>query len=361
MSTPTSTGSGYVFAAPIRYGDPHDALAPLIQQLHAYDSMRRRLETEGGHVGDLTTVAKTLGEPLRIAGNYHTCEASLTDQAALQAAVRGVGWDIKLAVRQLDSRMPAYYLCRVHRDYWSEYSLIVEDYYRSPGYPMLDERFVPLMHMGHETYHLRLSQFRRHVAAMTGDGRRTDEVLYNLGRQVFQAAWHDDQRVGMLTAKHFGLTHFADAIELLYLCLSGDLCELRSAVDEPMRLFFDVVYSQPAIGAFLKRLAVLDGGVLNEIPQQALRQYAELLRAFGAFIQIEVPWGARSLRPPLGRRCLRVPLYRLIFGNMSRLGRVAKALGDVDEVRRAAAALEATAQRIIDQILAMDAPHPARA
>ena len=43
-------------------------------------------------------------------------------------------------VRQLDSRMPVYFLCRLRKDYWSEYSLIVEDLYRSPGYPLTDER-----------------------------------------------------------------------------------------------------------------------------------------------------------------------------------------------------------------------------
>jgi hypothetical protein len=331
--------------------DIHQALQPLLKHLHHYDAKRLKLEQEGGRLADLNKIAAILSQKIILKGRFREGKVALTDQAALRLMLSDIGnCDLHLSVRQLSTRLPVYYLCRIRRDFWSEYSLIVEDIYRSPGYPITDDRFVKLMYIGHETYHLRLSQFRDRVAQMVsqdgddGDAllEEVDEILYRLGRHVFQAAWHEDQQVGVLAATHFNLPCFRQAIELLYLCLSGELCELRSVINEPMLRLFEDVYPQPAIRAFLEQLAHLDGGALNDVPQRALKLYAALSKAFGCFLRVEVSWGCHQAQ---------VPIYKLVFGNLSRLELVGKALSRNQTVMAAGARLEAEAQKIIAAII----------
>ena len=216
-----------------------EILSPLILRLGCYDDLRQQLEQKGGSLTTLENMTLLLNEPIHIKSYWGESKAALSDQKGLRELIREVSYDVRLDIRRLDHGLPVYYLFRQDTDYWSEYSLIVQDLYLSPGFPMIDERFVKFMYVGHEEYALRLAQFREPLrkmvtAAESGDAYTLDKILYKLGRHVFQAAWHDDQRPGFLTAQHFNLLHFKQAIELLYLCLSGELCELRGAVDDPM-------------------------------------------------------------------------------------------------------------------------------
>ncbi len=338
-----TAGRWYSLSSPSDVGRD---LAPLVAHLREYDSMRQRLEKEGGCVADLGRVAELLGQKVALPCSGRVRDVTLADRPGLRQALIDIGgYDLQLDVRVRDSRMPVYYLCRIRRDYWADYSLVVEDLHRSPGYPVTDERFARLMSDGHEAYYLRLSPFREGIktllrAGKDAQGWEVDDALYDLGRYVFQAAWHDDQRPGILTATHFGLTRFRQAIELLYLCLSGDLCELRSALGERMFRAFEVVYPQPAIHGFLQLLAGLDGSAMSEIPRRALKLYARLLRAFGQFIETEVLW-----------RQHRVPLYKLLFANLSRLDLVAGSLRDNQALSKAASALEVESKHVIEQIV----------
>ena len=326
------------------------ALEPLIIQIKRYDSLRQKLNYDGGRVSDFSKIAEILSRKITFKGSYPSHEIALTDRSALRTMLNDVGYgSLHLDVRLLESQWPVYYLCRIRRDYWSAYSLIVEDIYMSPNYPMTDERFVKLMDVGHEMYYLRLSHFREGVAKMLGkNGKdsqwKVDEILYELGRHVFQAAWHEDQRPGILIAEHFGLRHFQRAIELLYLCLSGELCELRGAVSKQMIRFFEEFYPQPPICTLLKQLTLLDGKELNEIPQKALKLYSRLSRAFSRFLQMEVTWS--------NRRAV-LPLYKLIFGNFYRMKLVAEALRENSEVSRGKEELEKESHIIIDKIMGL--------
>jgi hypothetical protein len=337
-----------------RYGslafdlDVKALLAPLIGQWQTYDTARLQLEQQGGTLYDLSAITALLKARVHITdrGAQHT--VALAEQASLHAMLGEIGHgDLLLDVRQRHTHMPVYYLCRVRQDYWHEYSLIVEDLYLSPGYPLTDTRFVKLMHAGHDTYFLRLSPFREPVTALVQDDAgagpgAVDTLLYTVGRHVLQAAWHEDQRPGVLVATHGDLPCFHQAIELLYLCLSGDLCELRSAITPTMRRFFTQVYPQPAIHALLLQLQQLDGSALNALPQQALPLYVRLSQAFNRFLEVEIPWGHRQLQ---------VPLAKLLWGNVSRLELVGSALKDHAAVREAGARLEAVAQEVIERVL----------
>jgi hypothetical protein len=326
-------------------------LNSLIDQIRQYDHYRRKLEQEGGTVRDIHDVTELLTRDVVIPDRYGgTRSVRLSDQQALRTAVRSAGnWDARVEVRQLNSRMPVYYLCRVRWDTWAEYSLITEDLYRSPGYPSTDERFVMLMHGGHEQHYLRLSHFRSDVAARMPPSElaelAVDEALYDVGRYVFQAAWHDDQRVGMITANHFGLNRFRQAVELLYLCLGGELCELRQAIDDSMRDFFETVYPQKAIRAFLDELKRMDGRALNAIPREALTLYARLSREFARFVQTKVFWGDRSVE---------TPLYKLLLANLNRLENVSSKLTGQTAVRLATERLEQAAGQVVNRILEIE-------
>jgi len=344
------SGYGYRY----RYAPPsveiHEALAPLITQLREYDILRLKLEVEGGSVRELLNpIAGALANPLRLVGRYEEKVVQLKNQSALREMVKDIDYDLHLDIRLRSTRipMPVYYLCRIHRDYWREYSLIVEDLYMSPGYPLTDPRFVRFMSEGHEVYFLRLSQFRDGVDGKgNGDGRetsrKTDTFLYDLGRHVFQAAWHEDQRLGVAVADTLGLPQFREAVELLYLCLSGELCELRGTVKEPMLRFFGEVYPNAAIRIFLGKLAALEGDRLNDMPRRAADLYKRLANAFRAFLATEVVWGPLKLQ---------TPLWKLLYGNVSRFPLIGRALKRAQRMSEAAAGLEKVSQAVINELL----------
>jgi hypothetical protein len=321
-------------------------LKPLLSRLSLYDSLRCKIEKYGGTIDELKMITTVLTGEVVLKGDLWEHKVSLADQSGVASALIDVGcYGLHMDVRVLRNGMPVYYVCRKRNDYWAEYSLVVEDLYVSPGYRFMDERFVKLMDLGHDSYFLRLSRFREGIKEhMPGDNGQedTDEILYKLGRHIFQAAWHEDQRPGYLCSVHFGMPYFRHAIELLYLCLSGELCELRSAIDSRMLLFFEHIYPQPAIRDFLNLLQGLDGAALNEIPKRALHCCGRLSQAFAQFLNQEAGWGHRNLP---------VPMHKLVFGNFSRLDLVSKELQEDESIRSAAHQLEKASQSIILEIL----------
>lgn len=361
---------------------PISAVIPFIRRLQEYDAMRIHLEQSGGDRSDVSKIAALLGKPIIVRerfGPFKGYNVTLTNHASIHAMLNDIeDSTIHFDVRQLDTGFPVYYLCRIHKDYWAEYSLIVDDLHMSPGYLMKDERFIKLMYFGHEIYYLRLAHFRTAVANLLLKNNRgladeksadapygflactdecslhalsdenepsqkeVDEMLYNVGRHVFQAAWHEDQQLGVLVAIHFGLETFRNCIELLYLCLSGELCELRNAVNEDMLAFFDEVYPQPAILNFLNTLIRLDGEALTVIPRKALTLFERLSAAFTHFLGTEVEWAQHRVR---------IPLYKVVYGNFFRLDIVEEKLRDDARVRTEAACLESEARAITHEVL----------
>jgi len=329
------------------FAEVRNALTPLLRRLHAYDLARNKLEKKGGDLRQLTRITAQLSEPITLRNNGASYKCSLTNPDSLRDALRGIGArNLSFAVRLRPTGMPTYYLVRVKHGYWSEYSLLVEDLHKSPDYPNPDERFVKLKDLGRETYFLRLSQFRDEVADRMSGGeyardRDVDEALHNVGRQVFQAAWHEDQYPAFQAAEHFGLPNFRRAIEMLYLCLSGDLCAIRASLDPQILDFFAGVYPQAAIHAFLERIGELDGNTLARLPEDALAVFARLSRCYRRFLRVEVNNGTRACS---------VPLYKLLFANFGRLERVAPDLAGASEIAAAIASLEEASAQAIRQI-----------
>lgn len=328
-----------------RLTEVSQVLEPLIAHLRIYDTHRVELERNGGTIQDLKRLTEILRQEIDIPGRYRDYRVSLTDQAGLRDLLLDVAnLRLHLGVRQLDTRLPVYYLCRLDHQYRSLYDLVIEDLYLSPGYPLPDERFVKFMRRGHELYHLRLSPFRGQVIALLGK-KKTDEVdalLSKVGGHIFQAAWHEDQRLGVMVARQFDLPLFLQAIEVLYLCLSGELCEIRSATTDKMFRFFKVVYPQPAIYQFLKLLLGLEGGALTGLSQRALKLYTNLSQAFNRFLTLKMPWGVRRES---------VTMQKLIFGNFSRLPLVARALQGNPRLAEARGILEQKSGAVMREML----------
>ena len=328
--------------------DLHEAVDPLIRQIKTYDEYRQIFEKQGGTIKNLATLSIILSKEICLEGCYGQTKVALTDPGAVRSALDDIDYGLHLQVRELRSGMPCYYLCRIKDIYFSDYnSLVIEDLYCSPGYPMPDKRFVRLMKRGKEKSFLRLSPFREIIKKGIQNKkdrsieRETDRILYNLGRYVLGPAWHEDQFPGMQAADHFGLTLFPQVIELLYLDLSGELCELRGRIDMDMLNFFQTTYSQPAILDFLKKLKDLNGAELNELPKEGLRNYVSLQKAFPHFLRIEIPWGKRKTK---------MPLNMLLLGNFSRLNLLGKALNHSNEAVSAKKRLEKEAEKIIRMI-----------
>ena len=330
--------------------DLHEAVDPLIRQIRAYDEYRQNFEKQGGAIKDLATLSIILSKEMCLEGCYGQTKVALTDPGAVRSALYDIDYGLHLQVRELRSGMPCYYLCRTKDIYFSDYnSLVIEDLYCSPGYPMPDKRFVRLMKTGKEKSFLRLSPFRKIIEKTLQDNknqdlsteRETDKILYNIGRYVLSPAWHEDQFPGIQAADHFELARIPRAIELLYLNLSGELCELRSRIDSAMLDFFKNTYPQPAIFDFLKKLKDLNGAELNELPKEGLKNYVNLQKAFSHFLCIEIPWGKRKSK---------IPLNILLLGNFSRLDLVGKALNNSKEAVPAKKRLEKEAQKITRMI-----------
>jgi hypothetical protein len=325
-------------------------LEPLLAHLRRYDAHRVELETKGGRLRDLKHLTEIFRREIPIQGRFREYQVSLINQTGMRDMLRDVGdFDLYLDLRQLDTRLPVYYLCRLHRLYRFDYDLVLEDLYVSPGYPLTDARFVKLMRQGHEVYHLRLSPFRSKTEKMLAGMKnpQVDDLLSKVGRHIFQAAWHEDQRLGVMVAQEFGLPLFHQAIEVLYLCLSGELCEIRGAVDETVFRFFREVYPQPAIHGFLKLLPRLEGGDLTRLTQEALALYAKLSQAFKRFLSLKVEWGFRQDL---------VPLQKLVFANFSRLHQVAGPLAKDPEVDVAKEVLEHEAGEVAAAMLVASEP-----
>ncbi len=322
----------------------------LVKQLARYDQLRMQVEERGGKLNLLVEIINALNESFFIQGLNHSHKVALTDQESLRSMLLDLGeFDCCLQVRKLNTGMPAYFLCHVDMDSRSTYSLILEDLYRSFEYPFFDKRFVKIMQQGHEVYFLRLSMFRQDTFSMLGKVNKgnvraedVDKLLSKVGHNIFQAAWHEDQSVAMTASSHFGLTWFSRAVELLYLCLSGEICQLRRIVDSKVLQFFVQVYPQPAIFNFLNSLGQLDGEGIARLPRKALELYPRLLCDFDVFLRTEVPWGQRKSA---------TPLFKLLFANFWRMEMVCREIGENKELRQASQLLERQSWDVIKELL----------
>ena len=143
-----TAGSNHYAYPPLR--DPKIAVRPLVEKLGQYDRMRAVLEQQGTDRGFWKAMTEVLSEKIVLRSDWFRYAVALTEPEAVKSAVRAINYDLHLEIRQRSTLIPAYYLCRTKWDYWSEYGLIVEDLYASPGYPFHDERLVKLMQAGHE-------------------------------------------------------------------------------------------------------------------------------------------------------------------------------------------------------------------
>ena len=323
------------------------APAELLKRLALYDRRRVALETGGGTQDDLRRLDHTLRTPFEIPVGDGEREVMLSDPVGLKAALRELDPDLVLDVRRLSSGLPVYFLCRTTRDVWDRYGLVVQDLHQSPRYPAHDERFARLCVRGRDRLWLRLSALRDAAAALLPPDaglRDVDRLLLEVGRHVLSAAWHPDQHAGIQLADAFCIPRLRVAIELLYLCLTAELCALRAAMRPSWSAFFADVYPQPGLRAALARIAEADGRTLLELPRRAAELHRELGEALDRFLEVEIAWGSTG----------RLTLRTAVMANFGRLDLVAlAAMGDA--VSRATRELDARAAHVIQTLLGASA------
>lgn len=323
-------------------------IKPLVAAIRAHDKALAQLKTQGGDIRILQVITSILKRPLHLDSYYSNEPVTLENPGKINARLREIGaGDYFLDVRLTPYGFPCYYLCRIKTAFWDGYSTIIEDIYMSPDYIIVDPHFIKLMSFGHETFHLRLSRFRPKTKSLFPDEtdaneKKKDKYLSKLSKYIFQSAWNESQQLAMLTALHFDLPFFRQAIELIYLILSGELCEIRSNTDDNMKFFFKNIYEQPAILALIDNLNTIEGRALTDLNTLALNSYKQILTEFVSFLKIEVNWGlVRSTHA----------LLNIILANFKRLDYVGSKLSDEPAVRRATKRLEMQSQKLIDGII----------
>ena len=126
-------GRTYVYGHRRPVIDLSEALEPLYAHLRSYDVHRVELEREGGEIRDLRRLTELLRQEISFEGRFKDHQVSLINQAGLREMLRDVGdYHLHLGVRQLDTRLPVYYLCRVEHRYRSHYDLLLEEFRQSP-------------------------------------------------------------------------------------------------------------------------------------------------------------------------------------------------------------------------------------
>ncbi|MBN1674973.1 MAG: hypothetical protein JXR37_28280 [Kiritimatiellae bacterium] len=325
-------------------------LAPLIQRMREFDRLRVKLEHEGGLRSDLDQLSALLGRPIELCTRPQIA-VMLKDMKGIQNALRQMMlWNVSIQVRRITMSLPAWLLCQVRADYAQAYDVVLDDIYRSPGYPLGDPRFPKIMRWGHEVFHLRVSHLRARLSeTLAATGQKSiaflEQFLRDIAHHLFAGAWHEDQYLARCTAETIGLPRFQEAVEFVYLCGIAELSELRSFVETfPAHIeqFFEHVEPRPVIQAFLRVLPRLDGKTLGELPSLALPQYLAVEDAFGRFVRTQIRWGHRGLL---------CPLFKVILANFSRLDLIADDLRQNEAIQAATTALEADSARIATSLL----------
>lgn len=335
---------GYCYNSRPVYDRKH--LDPLFDVLKEYDSVRMKLREKGGRFLDLENLSNILQREINLKEGAAP-DLSLINQKALKRTLGHFeNGDLVLDIRQQEYGLPLYYICKVQNDYHSTYNSVVEDLYISPDYTFTDPRLVKLMDWGHQYIFLRLSPYRgKFISAckkeLKSDDMNFDKQLSRIGSQVLQYAWNEDQNIGIHCSEKFGLPVFRRAVELVYLCLTADLCDLRSNTDTIFLKFFDQVYQQPAILGFLQGIQNANDLPVMSLQQKARISYTNLLRIFNKLLTCKVVWGAARQA---------IPLYKLVFANMFRLDLVWQEIENNQSVRDAAGQLEETALICIGEI-----------
>ena len=323
--------------------DPAALLSPLVEQLRSVEVLQRSLRKTGGTVADVRRLGRLLREEIVLQVPYEgPTRVSLTEPATLRNTLAAVSPGIRLDIRTDGSGLPSYYLYRTSSDYFGVFSLILEDYHRFKAFDDFGGVWDPVTSTsrhGAVERLLRLSPLRREAEIVCRELSRgivtptapdplsgwvdsradrrasLDQLLYDAGRLVFDAAWHDDQRLAFATCELLDMPRFRCTLELLYLCLGGDLTRLRAVGGgrrgAALTSLFRRGYPQPAIVALVRRLADGDGAAVSIARRDAEVAWRRLARLFSGLMQST---GGMVGYPG------DTPLYKIVLASWRRIG-----------------------------------------
>jgi len=322
------------------------ALQPLLRHLEVYESTLDLLRRKGGKVRDIHRLMELMRRPIQFPGAPEGPEASLAKPARIRDRLHALHAGIDLELRKGPVGFPVHYVFRTSCDYFGNYTLILEDLHRGWDYDRFDarwDRFASATRYGEVDRLLRLSPLRPAIEATAGLDR-ADVLLYTAGRALFDAAWHDDQRLACAASELLDLPRFRSTLELCYLCLGGDLSRLRQALLGPLGTPLTAVITAADPGGALQRLIralpATDGAQLSGLREAAHRAFPRLDAAFATLM--------RSPRV-FDRFPANLSLFKILVAHYRRLDRIRPLLNA--DARRAGAALEDAAVGIGEEIL----------
>ena len=351
-SASVSYGGSFSWGSYSRFNEKRydrEGLNEMLHYIRAYDEGFMKLARAGGGAEDIYQLTSTLNAAFTVYGPRGDEEARLSNPASVSHALSRTGqYDIHFEVRRGELGFPLYYLCRIHQDPWSRYGLIVEDVYRSGRFEFDEPRFVKLLRYGRNRLFLRLSEYRALVARMlgeTGPGEQpeTDELLFLIGKDILQGAWHVDQRFSFMVADALDLPNLKQAVELSYLCLSCDLCAMRRHVSNDLLRFFDEIYPNQSLAKLVSLLPEMTGNQFNALAQKALGSYIEIAQCFNDFLKTQLEWKTVER----GEK----PLWKLLLANTNRLNLVANQMHSQEGLAEARRKLERESRKHIEELL----------
>lgn len=337
-----------VYESKYRYRNQigREHLQPLINTMREYDDQRLRIMKEGGSFDDLEQLADLLQKELFVGSEE--LKFSLQNQSSVRHFLERFDdvAKLKLDIRQNSIGLPQYYLCRVTSDYRSTYNSVIEDLYISPDFYFHDGRLIKLPHWNHPCIFLRLSPFRDDIRALCKELKKEDynldHEMAKLGSQILEFAWNEDQNIAVYFSDNFGLPAFRMVIELVYMVLTADLCELRANWDILWLKFFEKVYPQMAIHTFLGNLQKANDLPTLEIENRAKKSYSKLLKAFNHLLTLNLKFEVN--RPS-------IPLYKLVFANIFRLHMIQHEIAGNSEIQQSIQTLESLSLECIQDVI----------
>lgn len=341
-------------------------LQPLLDRLRQYDTSHQEFLDSPDRLSTVEQLTDILKKPICFESSPGKESFALTEPSQLRTFLRMRLSDlIVLDTRKDNLGFPVYYLSRLASNDRTEYDIILENLHVSNTYPFEEKQLVRLIRNGHELYHIHLAGFRNQVKSASSFGsdinnQKIDDFLIQLGSHCLGAMWHEEQIPARICAREFNLPCFMQAVELLYLCLGADLCELRSHVTEEMIGFFTECYPQPTVSKFLQSLHDRSGYDINQLPTESAENYKKLSYQFQKMLQTNISWQSEAISSDsqmnlsVTKQSLTLPLYKLLFANLYRFDSVIPYLNIDDKLLEAVESLEKQAQQVIAQLTHSD-------
>jgi len=323
----------------ISFAEKTERVSPLLSVLNEYSYLLGDLHKSSVSLVKLKEIQQLLKQDIRICSEPFKL---LDNREKIQSCFDEIDLDIVLEKRRIEFNLPVYYCTEFsNQHFYGDYDLLLKDFYKSEYFDFQDHRFIPVTLRYSEKHALRLSQFQTSQAiAVYGDEQTAYEKIKHIGETVLQAMWDKNQNLAFRMCQFFEMKLLQQAIELIYLVNGTNVTVLRRLIDNEVMKFFEQVYTQPYVVAYLKRIQSLEGSEFKAIQSSALEVYGLLNETLSNLLEIEIPWGSDRRHQSL---------YKVLFANLNRLDQCAEI--KTEEMMKKVKYIEAHIEKYVAEII----------